>query len=338
MICIFGAILIFTLWQRRIPANQPRREPGLFYLSLAVLVWALIGIGMVLKVCPKDWPLNRCLPAVMASTMNNAFLLLALAYFEYGPIEFKIAQDDWKWHFGVLVASIVVALWVLIVQSAWPDFLLSATTLSILGMSAYLTFKNRGFVWASGFSLVVILISLITRYWESVEVKSFPFARDQDWLWVLLLTAKTSLITLFLALGFSELSGKVEPLRTEELRLEFMGKEDTGNSWVVVLTVPQLFTEKKVEMPPMLHKVLLTFAVERICRSSVSGGWIKIKDKFYPSDLSRICKKLGVQTSLMFENDLSGSYRLRVPPENIKIEKQRFKMYPDLMGLLKEIA
>ncbi len=187
MLCFFGAILLFTLWQRGVSFNGARRDPGLFYLSMAVLVWGLIGVGLVLRVCPWDWPLNHCMAAIIASTMSNAFLLLAIAYFEYGPIEFKIAQDDWKWHFSVLLSSTIVALWVWFVQSAWPDFILSVTTLAILSMSAYLTFKSHGFMATARFSILVMVFVALTRYWESVASSSYPFDADSEWLWVLMM-------------------------------------------------------------------------------------------------------------------------------------------------------
>jgi len=333
MICFFGALLLFTLWNRSASFNRSQRDPGLFYLSMAVLVWALIGIGLVLRVCPPDWSFDRCLPAVMASTMSNSFLLLAMAYFEYGPIEFKIAQDDWKWHFVVLSAAILVALLIFFVQSAWPDFILSLTTFSILGMSAYLTFKSHGYAWTSKFSILVILFTLITRYWESIDANVFLFEMKEEWIWILLLAAKTSVITLFLALGFDGLSSKAVPAAKDDLRLEFIGKDDANYTWIVILSVPEMFNKKKIELPPVLHEILLTFATERM-RQAPHNGWIKIKDKYYPSDLSRICQKLGVATPRIFENDLNGGYRLRVLPENIFIQEQKFKTYPELMKLI----
>jgi len=333
MLCFFGTILLFTLWQRGISFNGARRDPGLFYLSMAVLVWALIGVGLVLRVCPPDWPLNQCMAAVMASTMSNAFLLLAMAYFEYGPIEFKIAQDDWKWHFSVLLASIIVALWVLFVQSAWPDFLLSTTTLAILGASAYLTFKSHGFSATAIFSILVIVFVALTRYWESMATSCYPFTAESEWLWVLILTARAALILLFLAIGLSSRAGKAASVQTDEMALEFLGKNGSQNSWAIMLTMSPSFTNKRIEMSAVLHKILLCFAAER----KRGDGWVKIKDKFYPADLSRISKRLGALMPHIFENDYNGSYRLRVTPNNIVINKQKFRAYPELMSLLGEL-
>lgn len=330
VLCLFGAILLFTLWQRALSFNSGRRDPGLFYSSMAVLVWALIGVGLVLRVCPRDWPLNQCMAAVMASTMSNAFLLLAMAYFEHGPIEFKIAQDDWKWHVSVLLASIVVALWVLFMQSAWPDFVLSLTTLAILGMSAYLTFKSHGFITTAVFSILALVFVAFTRYWESVATSTYPFAADSEWLWVLILTAKMALIFLLIAIGLSSRTREAPSPQPEELRLEFLGRDDSQNTWLVNLTVPQLCTNKKIALTAVPHKILLFFAVAR----QRDEGWVKIKDKFYPADLSRICKKLGVPTLKLFENDNSGGYRLRVSPHNIIIDKQKLIAYPELMKML----
>jgi hypothetical protein len=333
MICLLGALLLLTLWQRSASSTRKPRDLGSFYLSMAILVWGLIGIGLVLRVCPPDWSLKRCLPAVMASTLSNSFLLLAMAYFEYGPIEFKIAQDDWKWHFAVLSASIFIALLVFLAQSAWPDFMLSVATLSILGLSAYLTFKSHGYIWTSKFSILVILLTLVTRYWESIDVSDLLFELREEWLWILLLTAKTSIITLFLALGFDGLSSKDKPVSKDDLRIEFAGKENANYTWIVILSVPGMFERKKIEMPPVLHQILLSFAAERR-HQGPHNGWIKIKRKYYPSDLSRISRKLGVAAPRIFENDLNGGYRLRVLPENIIIQEKNFKIYPELMKMI----
>ncbi len=333
LLCAFGALLLFTLWQRGLSFNGARRDPGLFYLSMAVLVWALIGAGLVLRACPADWPLNQCMASVMASTVSNALLLLAMVYFEYGPIEFKIAQDDWKWHVNVLLASIGIALWVLFVQSAWPDFILSLTTLALLGMSAYLTFKNHGFDTTAKASILMIGFVALTRYWESVASSSYPFTENSEWLWVLMLSGKVALIFLFLAMGLSSRSGEAPSAQPEELRLDFLGKNEAQNAWLVAFAAPPHFANTTVEMTAVLHKILLYFAAER----KRNEGWVKIKNKFYPADLYRICKKLGVPTLLLFENDNNGSYRLRVPPEKIALNKQRLKAYPELMSVIGEI-
>lgn len=333
LLCAFGAMLLFTLWQRGLSFNGARRDPGLFYLSLAVLVWALMGAGLVLRACPVDWPLSQCMASVMASTVSNALLLLAMVYFEYGPIEFKIAQDDWKWHVNVLLGSIGIALWVLFVQSAWPDYLLSLTTLTLLGTSAYLTFKHHGFSATARSAILLIAFVALTRYWESAASSTYPFTENSEWLWVLLLSGKIALIFLFLAIGLSSRSGEAPASHPEEFRMEFLGKEDSQNVWLVELTVPSLFAKKTVELTAVLHKILLYFAVAR----KRNEGWVKIKNKFYPADLYRICKKLGAPTLLLFENDNNGSYRLRVPSEKISINKQRLKAYPELMSIIGEL-
>ena len=332
LFCFFGALLLFTLWRRGLSFNGARRDPGLFYLSMAVLVWALIGGGLVARACPVDWPLNQCMASVMASTVSNALLLLAMVYFEYGPIEFKIAQDDWKWHVNVLVASIGIALWVLFVQSAWPDYLLSLTTLTLFGISAYLTFKHHGFTATARVAIPLIVFVATTRYWESVASSTYPFAENSEWLWVLLLSGKAALIFLFLALGLSSRSGEAPTSHPEELRLEFLGKDEAQNTWLVTCTAPGLFLDKQVVITAVLHKILLYFAMER----KRNEGWVKIKNKFYPADLYRICKKLEVPTLLLFENDNSGSYRLRVPPERILINKPKLKAYPELTSIIGE--
>jgi hypothetical protein len=173
----------------------------------------------------------------------------------------------------------------------------------------------------------------LTRYWESIATNSYPFSAESEWLWVLILTARAALILLFLAVGLSSRCGETASSQTDELALEFLGKNGSQNSWVIVLTMPHSFSNKRIEMTAVLHKILLCFAAER----KRGEGWVKIKDKFYPADLSRISKRLGALMPHIFENDYNGSYRLRVPPNNIVIHKQKFKAYPELMSLLGEL-
>lgn len=334
MTCIFGSVLLLTLWIRGISFNGSNRDPGVLYLSMAVLIWGLIGMGLLFQVCPRDWPLNHCMATVMASNMSNAFLLLALAYFEYGPIQFKIAQDDWKWHFSVLLAAIVIAVWVWVVDSAWPDFLLSLITLAILGASAYLTLQSHGFAGTAILAVLATVFAALTRYWESMAPSTFPFHADSEWLWVLILTAKATLILLFLAVGLGSRCSDAAAMQNEDMALEFLGKNGTQNIWMVLLTLPPSGSGQKVEMTAVPHKILLCFAAER----KRGEGWIKIKDKFYPADLTRISRKLGVPTPHFFENDYNGRYRLRLPPDKILICQQHFRPYPELMEVIDELA
>jgi hypothetical protein len=344
-ICLFSAILIFTLWQRALPGKERepnedawlQRDPGMLYLGLAVLVWGLIALGMLLKACPSDWPLRECFPSLMASTLSHSCLLLASAYFEFGPIELKIAQDDWKWHVGVMFAAMLVALLVLFTQSAWPDFILAAATLAIVGMSAFLSFKAHGFHATAYLALPIAALAALVQLAETIEGQSLSFLLAGERFWILRLTSKALLVVLFLIMCISWLYGKLAPSPTEELRLEFLGKDEFKNSWLVRFSVPNVFSEKRIELPPVLHQILLTFATERLLREAQTEGWINIKNKYYPSDLSRICKKLEVPTVRLFENDANGGYRLRVPRENIKLHKQSFAKYPELMSLLKDV-
>lgn len=342
-ICLFSAILIFTLWQRGLPGKERRphedawvaRDPGLLYLGLAVLVWGIIALGMLFRVCPPNWPLRECFPSLMASTLSHSLLLLASAYFEFGPMELKIAQDDWRWHIGIMFAAMLVAMLVLFTQSAWPDFVLAAVTLMIVGTSAFLSFKERGFQATAWLAVLIVTLAVLVQLAETVEGQNISFLLTRERFWVLRLTSKILLVILFFLMSISWLYGKIAPPKIEELRLEFLGKDEYKNSWPVSLSIPNLFTQKRIELSPVLHQILLTFAAERLLREAETEGWINIKNKYYPSDLSRICKKLEVPTMRLFENDANGGYRLRLRPENIKLQKQNFEKYPELRRLIK---
>ncbi len=344
-ICLFSAVLIFTLWQRGLPGKERKphedawmqRDPGMLYLGLAVLVWGVIALlSMLLKTCPPDWPLRQCFPNLMASTLSHSCLLLASAYFEFGPIELKIAQDDWKWHVGVMFAAMLVALLVLFTRSPWPDFVLATVTSMIVGMSAFRSFKEHGFQATAYLAILIVALAVLLQLAETVEGQNISFLLAGERFWILRLTSKILLVILFLTMSISWLYGKLAPPKTEELRLEFLGKDEFKNSWLVSFSVPNVFTEKRIELSPVLHQILLTFAAERLRREAQTEGWINIKDKYYPSDLSRISKKLEIPTMRLFENDAQGGYRLRLLPENIKISKQNFSKYPELMSLLKD--
>jgi hypothetical protein len=330
IICFVFGVLILTLWEIGIPVKGGRikekrqRDRGMLYLGFAVFVWAFIGIWLLLKPCLE--PPGRCFERILSSTLNSAFLLLALAYFEHGPVQWKIVQTNRRWHWGVIVAAVIVASILFLTHTPWADVFLSILTLGFLGWSLFKSFDDRGFYLTSYLSCAVVLFVAFVQLFEIADIIDETLI--EHWLgykrWVFSLASKTSLIGIFLALGFSWLFEDIE--RPPIMSLEFLGRDEMTGKWIV------LFRNQKREISETNQVDLLKFVTKRI--DDETDGWIKIKDTLWLTNLNRISKQLGIQRTALFENNGRGSYRLRIDPKNIKIHKGKFVNYPEILKIL----
>lgn len=341
ILCFFGSILFFALWLREAKrrenkdGDEPKREPALIYLGMAILVWAILGLWLALSDSPTIDSVR--LERTLSSTLNSALFLLAIAYFDYGPTTLKIFQRNWRWQIFVLASALVIAIITYWKETSVYDVGFSILTLLVLGTSLFKSFRNREFYALAYLSWSAILLTLIPQILElnthlMGTLISLTGSFDSNWQWGFLLISKAVLMQLFLALGYSWAFQVIELPQTKEMRLGFLEKRK------VVLTVPGHYTGQKFELSPALHKVLLRFAVRRKCEESSGGGWIKITDKrqaLYYTDLKRLCEKLGdIKLPSLFENDYAGRYRLRITAENVEIDKNKFEDHPELLQIL----
>ena len=109
-------LALFSIWQHITKGNdQGQRDLGLFWLSVAILVWALSGVLEVyyaegLADANFDSTQYEGLKS-MLSIFNSAFILLALPRFRHVPklIRPVVRSESWRWvgdfHFWFLRCS-----------------------------------------------------------------------------------------------------------------------------------------------------------------------------------------------------------------------------------------
>jgi hypothetical protein len=237
IICLFAALLFLGIWERGIPSSagvlQPRKhDRGAILLAGACLVWGLVGAW--LWACPKADPVNRELVRTLSSTLNSALFLLALPYFHFLPDSVGPWIKRTAWARDVLIAALVVSVaealfsWlrrlpdslmqpgsIVEVVGRLPDFLFSLPTLLLLNVSLFNSFRNRSFRVLAMSSILSIVFVGVVQAWELVE----PPNVAAYYRFVLLLTSKTTLIGLLLAL---EMTWAHEgwTFETDELRHE----------------------------------------------------------------------------------------------------------------------
>jgi len=79
--------------------------------------------------------------------------------------------------------------------------------------------------------------------------------------------------------------------------------------------------------------VLLKFAVAKKRSIEESGGWLDIDQFGYYPMLGRIAKDLHTNVVTLFENS-RGFYRLRIPAENIDLNKEVLDRFPTYKNII----
>jgi hypothetical protein len=336
IICLFSGGAILSIWLRGTPEREraaehrPLRDPGLGWLSAAVLVWGVLALWLRLGV----WRSAEDDLRIFASTLNSALFLLAAAYFDYGPERLKPLQAHRTWRLGVFAAALVVATLTAILTLHTssnllhiPDFVLSLVTLLVLGYGLVRSFRLRGF----GLLAALAVVALSTQAVAQIpEVR--PDLLTGDARWVLVLTSKTMAITTFLALAMSWAHEEAGRPASGEVSVRFTGLQE-NHLYIVELSAAKQFTNRRVLMTETPHKRFLMFAAKRL--ADPHGGWIHLRSaSLEHKDLARICQPTGLPGRSLFENDRAGSYRLSIPPENIRFDLDRLSQIEDLRGLL----
>lgn len=343
-ISLIGAALLLAIWyninttfKRRLEedVSQKRIDKGLIYLSLSLFVWVVAGLwalaGLQISFTEKlIFPIGINL----LSTLNNLFLLLALFYFDFAP---KFIYQNPK-----NVNKIIVAILTLAILSVsltvmfydpnasikWgnlPDLFLSGFLSYLLLISLYRTFINRGLRLVAMISSAAIVLMFVSQLSEVFTILDDEFTDN-----LIKITAKTSLISIFLVLATSWVIQLVSTPSPDEMRIRFL-------DWSLVkISIPTKgIHQETIDFGSKMtqYKNLLKFAVRRKygtgndqCISVNARG--EIKNQTY---LSRIIDNIneihnGEEDQKLERKDLftfigQGQYRLRMNPENISMDE-----------------
>ncbi len=368
------------MYQRGIPRvgsnlNSPSKDQGLFWLGSAVYMWSFSAfLALIPTIAVSLIPeLNQYLeqireygssiPRLVVSTLNSSFLLLAVAFFQHAPTEFKRLQEN-KWKGRIIGLGLLVTILTLILPKPFrliPDFVFSVLTVWILGYVLSLSFKKRNFkmlrvlVFASTAVIFGAQVSDIVLNW-------LGFERLPEWHFLWLITSKTMVMAAILSLPMSwafeewtrleleraALSEEVgiktslpsENLSIQDLHLNITGKRGS-RGWEVLLTC-RPFVDLRIGMPTRSFGFFLLFAIKRLRGEDASGEWAQKDDThlgFYSSDPERISENLGIPYQLLFENSRDGGYRLRIPAQNLKLNLAKdCEKEPELRRILHKLG
>jgi hypothetical protein len=219
-ICLFSALILYAMWRRGIPkadkvADEFLHDSGLLWLGRAVLVWSIAGAWPLLHYLPgcenigqSDEPFSLSIIRECLSTLNSAFLLLAIAHFEHGWKGLKRFQNK-EWHVRIIATAIIVALLIVLTPPtpsflrATPEFILSLATVFILAWALFESFIERSFkilAYLSAFASLVMLATQVTDYLIKLGFIENNSPILPEWQCVLLLASKTIVIFTILSL------------------------------------------------------------------------------------------------------------------------------------------
>ena len=346
LISFTGALLLLAIWynisnrfkQILQEDNPPKRvDKGLLYLSLAIFVWVVagcwgyLGYAFHFYATPYYKTGNN-----LFSITNDLFLFLALCYADHAPqFIHKHRKNSIRIVISILVLAVLTCLIPAIAGesnelsgiriSALPDLILSGFLTFLLIVTFYRTFANRGLQVVAVVSVIAIVFIFV-----SILPDAFPDLYDDFTKDLIKITAKTSFIAITLVLATSWVIQLASMPKPNEMMISFM-------DWSLIkITIPS----KKVfgatiEFGSRTTQYinLLKFAVRRkygneTAQSILIGLGGEINNQTY---LSRIIDNINEILKLEEDQKLDrkdlftfigqGKYRLRIIPENIKIDE-----------------
>jgi hypothetical protein len=347
-----GALLLLAIWynistrfkQTLQEDDSPKRaDKGLLYLSLAIFVWVIAGCWAYLG---NEFHFSETLyyriGTNLFSIANDLFLFLALSYSDYAP---KFIYKNKKNITRIILLVFIMALltWLLpgilgeynerygLRISALPDLLLSGFLSCLLIISFYRTFANRGLKIVALISVIAIVFIFI-----SLLPDVFPNLYDDFTKYLIKITAKTSFIAITLVLATSWVIQLANTPKPNEMMIRFM-------DWSLIkITIPsKKIIEATIEFGSKTTQYtnLFKFAIRRkyggeAAQSMLIGLGGEINNQTY---LSRIIDNMNEILALEDDQKLDrkdlftfigqGKYRLRIIPENIKIDETLLKEF-----------
>lgn len=362
-ICSFAFLALFSIWQHITKGSgEGQRDFGLFWLSVAILVWALSG---VLEVFYAEGLADENFDSTqyeglksMLSIFNSAFILLALPRFRHVPVIIRpvVQSESWRWlvisTFGfsavltlLMLSGVIIPKRITLISSV--DLIYAIFTLFFLGLTLWASFERRGLTilaYLAGISIAFTLAAQILKL------------GDSDFLKILLNTTfKTILIVLFFALALSwveelgKSARKVFARRALALQLSTGRNHQNRREFIAHLQLPEAPDWQKVYFTEKPFLLLHRFADKRKTEGR-EGGWLEIQPKTAVkkdydikdyNEIGRILDTLcsGLSKSdkfntlskndlkeLLFEYGKSRRIRLRVNAEHIDLHTKNLSV------------
>jgi hypothetical protein len=356
IISFTGALLLLAIWyhisdrfkQILQEDNAPKRvDKGLLYLSLAIFVWVVAGCWAYLgNALHFSQTLYFNTGNNLFSILNDLFLFLALRYADHAPgFIHRHTRNSNRIVALILIMALFTSLIPLFTNqnngqgvsiSALPDLILSGFLTFLLIITFYRTFANRGLKVVAIISVIAIVFIFI-----SILPDAFPDLYGEFSKNLIKITAKTSFIAIALVLATSWVIQLANTPSPNEMMISFM-------DWSLIkITIPSKkvfgatidFGSKTTQ-----YINLFKFAIRRkygseTAQSILIGLGGEINNQTY---LSRIIDNMNEILNLEDDQKLErkdlftfigqGKYRLRIIPENIKIDKTLLREFANSPG------
>jgi hypothetical protein len=352
IISFTGALLLLAIWynisdrfkQILQEDNSPKRvDKGLLYLSLAIFVWVVAGCWAYLG---NESHFSQTLYFKTGNNLfsiaNDLFLFMALCYADHAP---QFIHKHKRNSNRIIALIFIIALLTCFIPflsnesngvdafriSALPDLILSGFLTFLLIVTFYRTFANRGLKIVAVISVIAIVFIFV-----SILPDAFPNLYDDFTKDLIKITAKTSFIAITLVLATSWVIQLATTPKPNEMMISFM-------DWSLIkITIPSKkvygatieFGSKTTQ-----YINLFKFAIRRkygseAAQSILIGLGGEINNQTY---LSRIIDNMNEILKLEEDQKLDrkdlftfigqGKYRLRIIPENIKIDETLLKEF-----------
>jgi hypothetical protein len=345
VISFTGALLLIAIWyninnrfkQVLQEDNPPNRvDKGLLYLSIALFVWVVAGCWVYLGDSSGISKTSYFkIGNNLLSITNDFFLFLALCYADHAP---QFINKNKKNVRRILVAIFILALLTFAIPflfghsdeafgvriGALPNFLLSGFLSVLLIVTFYKTFSERGLQIVAVISVLAIMFIFVSILPDVFVNLYDDFTRD-----LIKVTAKTSFIAITLVLATSWVIELAKTAKPGEMMISFL-------DWSLIkITIPskKVFgTTIEFGSRTTQYTNLVKFAIRRkyggeAAQSILIGSGGEINNQTY---LSRIIDNMNEIMNLAEDQKIDrkdlftfigqGKYRLRIVPENIKID------------------
>lgn len=346
-ICFSAAWAILAMYRRGTPVRQGEpapetRDPGLFWMGLAVGLWGVVGWMLLLPLREGAAQASRTL----LSSANSACLLISAAHLDYGPRVLQRARDDVRYKPAAIGGSLAVALLTILLYAILgsepiarlPDFLLSAVTLLLYGLGLFRSFRSRGFAPLALLACVAIGLQFVAQLPEIADLGALGI--PGEWRWIVNLVSKAMVLILFLSLAMTWVHEVARRPSPNVIRVRFTGKRvGSGNRRRYEVEVG----ERAIEVRETPHRDLLALAAARLREAEKpDGGWVALPDLVGRLDDSRIrrmredLRPAGLDVAI--EANFQKAYRLAVDPKHIVVERELLAKEPDLAPIVASLS
>jgi hypothetical protein len=357
LISFTGALLLLAIWYTISDRfklilqedNSPKRvDKGLLYLSLAIFVWVVAGCWAYLG-HQSHFSQTQYFKTGnnLFSITNDLLLFLALCYADHAP---QFIHKHKKNRNRIIVLIFIMALLTCLLPlflgeynevhglriSALPDLILSGFLTFLLIVTFYRTFANRGLKIVAVISVIAIVFILVSILPDAFPDLYSDFTRD-----LIKITAKTSFIAITLVLATSWVIQLANTPKPNEMMISFM-------DWSLIkITIPsKKISGATIEFGSKTTQYinLFKFAIRRkygseATQSILIGLGGEINNQTY---LSRIIDNMNEILQLEEDQKLDrkdlftfigqGKYRLRIIPENIKMDETLLREFINSPG------